>query len=90
MIFLKINTKQIKLAMTKHVLDILTILPRDKILFKGIFYVRDIIDAECKNVEDVNKWDFSGIIALKGIGCQTKHLLKHGISATKQKKGATE
>ena len=57
MIFLKINTKQIKLAMTKHVLDILTILPRDEILSKGVFNVRDIIDAECKDVEVVKKWD---------------------------------
>ena len=58
MIFLKINAKQIKLAMSKNVLDILTILPQDEILSKGIFYVRDIIDTECKDVEDVKKWDF--------------------------------
>ena len=41
----------------KNVLDILTILPRDEILSKGVFNVRDIIDAECKDVEVVKKWD---------------------------------
>ena len=67
--------------MTKNVLNILTILPRDEILTKGIFYIRDIIDAECKDVEDVKKWDFSGITTLLIIGCQAKNSLKHGISA---------
>ena len=43
--------------MTKHVLDILTILPRDEILFKSIFNVREIIDTEYKDVENVKKWD---------------------------------
>ena len=44
--------------MTKHVFDILTILPRDEIKSKGIPYVRDIIDAEYDNNEDKKKWDF--------------------------------
>ena len=58
MVFLKINAKQIKLAMTTNVLDILTILPRDDFLSGGILYVTNIIDAECKDVEGVKKWDF--------------------------------
>ena len=44
--------------MTKNVLGILTILPRDEMLSKGVFYVRDVIDAECKDDKDVKKWDF--------------------------------
>ena len=44
--------------MTKNVLDILTILPRDEIIPKGIYYVRDIIDTECNKSEDCKKWNF--------------------------------
>ena len=44
--------------MTKHVFDILTILPRDEIRSKGILYVKDIIDAEYNDNEEKKKWDF--------------------------------
>ena len=57
MVDLKMETKQIKLAMTRNVLDILTIIPRDEILSKGIPYVRDIIDAEVKTKKDRQLWD---------------------------------
>ena len=60
--------------MTTNVLDILTILPRDEILLKGFFYVRDIIDAECKDVEGVKKWDFFQNNYFNSIGCQTNQL----------------
>ena len=55
MIEYKIETDQIKLAMTQSVLDILTVIPRDEILTKGIDYVRDILDAACKTKQDTRK-----------------------------------
>lgn len=44
--------------MTKHVFDILTILPRDEIRSKRILYVKDIIDTEYNDNEEKKKWDF--------------------------------
>ena len=57
MIEFKIEKEQIKLAMTESVLDILTVIPRDQILTKGIDYVRAIIDDVCKTKHDTRKWD---------------------------------
>ena len=41
---MKIDIEQITLGMNKYVLDILIVIPHNKILVKGITYVRDIID----------------------------------------------
>ena len=57
MIEYKIEKDQIKLAMTQSVLDILTVIPREEILTKGIDYVRDILDAAYKTKQDTRKWD---------------------------------
>ena len=57
MIEYKIEIDQIKLAMNQSVLYILTVIPRDEILTKGIDYVRDIFDVACKTKQDTRKWD---------------------------------
>ena len=57
MLHLKMDEKQVSMAMHKHVIDVLTIIPHDEILTKGIPYVRSIIDKECNSDIDLKKWD---------------------------------
>ena len=42
--------------MTKLVIDVLTVIPRDEIIEKGIPYVRLILDKECTTREDLQTW----------------------------------
>ena len=59
MLSLKIDQEYVGHAMTKNCIDILTIIPRDEILVKGIPYVRSILEAEDLNLssDDCVKWD---------------------------------
>ena len=57
MIKLKIDDEQMGVTMTKLVIDVLTDIPRDEIIEKGISYVRSILDKECTTREDIQKWD---------------------------------
>ena len=43
-------------GITKYVLDIFTVIRRDKIRGRGIDYVRSIIDPHVKTDEDKLKW----------------------------------
>ena len=85
MIEFKIEKEQIKLAMTESVLDILTVIPRDQILTKGIDYVREIIDAVCKTKQDTRKWDIFWKSTSRSIVAQVMILSKPGIFATNMK-----
>ena len=44
------------MAMTKFVLDVLTVIPPNEILSRGIPYVKSIIDKELVKQVDKNKW----------------------------------
>ena len=56
MIALKIDPEQISMAMTKYVLDVLTVIPPNEILSKGIPYVKSIIEKELVKQSDKDKW----------------------------------
>ena len=76
MIEYKIDSEQIKLAMTQSVLDILTVIPRDEIMTKGIDYVRDILDAACKSQKDTRKWDSFFDKYFKKYWCSSDEFIK--------------
>ena len=44
------------MAITKLVIDLLTLIPRDEIIEKGIPYVRSISDKVCTTREDLQNW----------------------------------
>ena len=50
-----IRDEQISMAMTKYVMDILTIISRGKIATKGIPFVRSILEPNL-GAEDLEKW----------------------------------
>ena len=56
MLALKIDGEQISMAMTKFVLDVLTVIPPNEILSKGIPYVKSIIEKELVKQSDKDKW----------------------------------
>ena len=51
-----IHSEQVEWGMTKYVLDVLTVIPRDEIRGKGIAYVQSIIDPHVETDEDKLKW----------------------------------
>ena len=51
------------MAMTKNIIDVLTIISRNEIVRKGIACVRSILDIELNSDAERSKWnDFSGIL----------------------------
>ena len=54
---LKIKDGQVGVAMTKLVIDVLTVVPKDEIIKKVIPYVRLFLYKECTICEDLKKWD---------------------------------
>ena len=46
------------MAMTKFVLDVLTVIPPNEILSKGVPYVKTIIEKELKPKDDKDKWNY--------------------------------
>ena len=52
---LNIEDQYVSMAMHKNVIDVLTVIPRDEIVRKGIPYVRSILDQE--DVEGREKWN---------------------------------
>ena len=52
MLELKINNDSISMATRKHVIDVLTVIPRNEIIRKGIPYVKYILDEEVDTDED--------------------------------------
>ena len=55
--------------MTKFVLDVLTVIPPNEILSKGVPYVKTIIEKELKPKDDKDKWNYF----------QEKYLIKKNI-----------
>ena len=82
----KIEKEQIKLAMTERVFDILTVIPRDQILTKGIDYVREIIDAVCKTKHDTRKWDICLEKYFKNYWCSSDDFIKTWYICNKDEK----
>ena len=58
MLKLKIDKEYVSMAMYINVLDVLTIIPKNEIITKGIQYVREILESEDLNLsrDDLNKW----------------------------------
>ena len=50
-----IRDEQISMAMTKNVMEILTVIPRGEISIKGIPFVRSILEPNL-GAEDLEKW----------------------------------
>ena len=73
-----IRDEQFSMAMTKNVIDILTIIPRGKISTKGILFVRSILEPNL-GAEDLKKWGeildvFQKLLdVLDGICCNLEH-----------------
>ena len=57
MIQLGINKDQIHLAMSKGCIDILTIIPKDKIIDKGILHAQTAIESLDLSRPDKAKWN---------------------------------
>ena len=54
---LMMRDELVSMFMTKNILDVLTIIPRDEIKKKGIAFVRSILDKECKDKEEEKQMD---------------------------------
>ena len=76
------------MAMTKNVIDILTIIPRVDIKAKGIVYVRSILEIEYTCNNNQIKWDFFGL-TLETFGVLQKSLLPPGVYVTRMKTTTT-
>ena len=57
------------MAITKFVLDVLTVIPPNEILSKGVPYVKTIIEKELKTKDDKDKWNYF----LGKVSYQKKH-----------------
>ena len=57
MLELKIDDEYISMAMTKNVIDVLTVIPRNEVVRKGIPYVKSILDKEVDTDDDREKWN---------------------------------
>ena len=56
MVKLEIDKEQVKCAMKKGVLDVLTVIPKSEIKSKGIPYVKSLIDELNLTKSDKQKW----------------------------------
>ena len=45
------------MVMHNNVMDVLTVIPLDEIICKGIIYIRSILDQEDSSVEGREKWN---------------------------------
>ena len=72
---LNIDKETISMAMTRNVLDVLTIIPRDEVVRKGIPYVRSILDIEVHTNEQRVKWN-SFWAYFKSFWCSSNSFIK--------------
>ena len=73
---LKIKKEQMTLAMEIGNIDVMTVIPRYEILTKGMFFVKDIIQAEGDlDDDDIKKWDLFWIY-FKSFWCKTPEFIE--------------